>query len=262
MTLRPVLTLIIFLALVAAAALTGMNFLPGAWYEALAKPEWTPPNWVFPPAWTALYIMIAVAGWRVFEKQGIVPALIVWAVSLQLNAAWSVFMFKEHNIGLALADIAAHVDRAAERGDPVPDPGQAGAVGRIGATATVVSDVEAELVIGEPGPDVHTRGAGMLDRVGDGLGGHEVGRRFDAAGQPSIELVDHHDGQRRPIGQRRKGRAQAGFREDRRMDAASQFTDVGDRGGCLRGGGLELCDRLRIRIRPEVTPQHLEGQLE
>lgn len=107
MTLRPVLTLIIFLVLVAAAALTGMKFLPGAWYEALAKPEWTPPNWVFPPAWTALYIMIAVAGWRVFEKQGIVPALIVWAVSLQLNAAWSIFMFKEHSIELALADIAA-----------------------------------------------------------------------------------------------------------------------------------------------------------
>jgi tryptophan-rich sensory protein len=54
-----------------------------------------------------LYILIAIAGWRVFEKQGLVPALIVWAVSLQLNAAWSVFMFKEHNIGLALVDVAA-----------------------------------------------------------------------------------------------------------------------------------------------------------
>jgi tryptophan-rich sensory protein len=105
--MRPFLTLLVFLALVAAAALTGMSYLPGAWYETLAKPAWTPPNWVFPPAWAVLYVMIAVAGWRVFEREGLGPALIVWAVSLQLNAAWSVFMFKEHQIGYAALDIAA-----------------------------------------------------------------------------------------------------------------------------------------------------------
>ncbi|HYD15097.1 MAG TPA: TspO/MBR family protein [Hyphomicrobium sp.] len=105
--MKSLLSLAVFLALVAAAALTGMNYLPGEWYEALVKPSWTPPNWVFPPAWTVLYVMIALAGWRVFEKQGIVPALIVWIVSLQLNAAWSVLMFKEHLIDYALADIAA-----------------------------------------------------------------------------------------------------------------------------------------------------------
>ena len=105
--MKSILSLVVFLALVAAAALTGMNYLPGEWYEALAKPAWTPPNWVFPPTWTVLYVMIALAGWRVFEKQGFVPALIVWIVSLQLNAAWSVLMFKEHLIGYALADIAA-----------------------------------------------------------------------------------------------------------------------------------------------------------
>jgi benzodiazapine receptor len=105
--MKSLLSLVVFLALVAAAALTGMTYLPGEWYEALVKPSWTPPNWVFPPAWTVLYVMIALAGWRVFEKQGIVPALIVWIVSLQLNAAWSVLMFKEHLIDYALADIAA-----------------------------------------------------------------------------------------------------------------------------------------------------------
>ena len=51
--------------------------------------------------------MIAVAGWRVFEREGLGPALIVWAVSLQLNAAWSVFMFKEHQIAYAALDISA-----------------------------------------------------------------------------------------------------------------------------------------------------------
>jgi tryptophan-rich sensory protein len=105
--MKSLLALVVFLALVAVAALTGSSYLPGEWYEALAKPAWTPPNWLFPPVWTALYVMIAVAGWRVFERQGIVPALIVWAVSLQLNAAWSVLMFREHLIGFALADIIA-----------------------------------------------------------------------------------------------------------------------------------------------------------
>jgi benzodiazapine receptor len=105
--MRSFLTLLVFLALVGAAALTGINYLPGVWYEALAKPAWTPSNWVFPPTWTVLYVMIAVAGWRVFEREGLGPALIVWAVSLQLNAAWSVFMFKEHQIGYAALDIVA-----------------------------------------------------------------------------------------------------------------------------------------------------------
>lgn len=105
--MKSLVSLLVFLALVAAAALTGMTYLPGPWYEALAKPAWTPPNWVFPPTWAVLYVMIAVAGWRVFEREGINRALIVWAVSLQLNAAWSVIMFREHQIGLAAADIAA-----------------------------------------------------------------------------------------------------------------------------------------------------------
>lgn len=105
--MRPFLTLLIFLALVAAAALTGMTYLTGAWYEALVKPDWTPPNWLFPPVWTVLYIMIAVAGWLVFEKEGFRQALIVWVISLQINAAWSVLMFKEHQIALAAANIVA-----------------------------------------------------------------------------------------------------------------------------------------------------------
>jgi tryptophan-rich sensory protein len=105
--MKSLLALLVFLALVAAAALTGMMYLPGPWYEALVKPEWTPPNWLFPPVWTVLYVMIALAGWRVWEKQGFNQALLIWLVSLQLNAAWSVFMFKEHQIGMAAGNISA-----------------------------------------------------------------------------------------------------------------------------------------------------------
>lgn len=105
--MKSLFSLLVFLALVAAAALTGMTYLPGAWYEALAKPEWTAPNWVFPPVWTVIYVIIAVAGWRVFEKEGLRQSLIIWAISLQLNAAWSVIMFKEHEIGMAAVNISA-----------------------------------------------------------------------------------------------------------------------------------------------------------
>ena len=52
-----------FLAACVAAASSGALFRPGAWYEGLAKPPWRPPNWAFAPAWTVLYVTIAVAGW-------------------------------------------------------------------------------------------------------------------------------------------------------------------------------------------------------
>ena len=56
-------TLPLFVVAVAVAAVFGSQFMPGEWYRALAKPSWNPPNWVFAPVWTVLYVMIAVAGW-------------------------------------------------------------------------------------------------------------------------------------------------------------------------------------------------------
>lgn len=102
-----IVSLIVFLAIVAAAAATGIQFRPGEWYETLVKPEWTPPNWLFPPVWTALYIMIAVAGWRVWLAQGLGRATLIWAIALALNAVWSYIMFGQHHIALAAADIIA-----------------------------------------------------------------------------------------------------------------------------------------------------------
>lgn len=101
------LSLIAFLALVGAAAVTGAQFEPGGWYEALAKPSWTPPNWLFPIAWTVLYVMIAVAGWLVWQREGFGLALAIWGLGLALNAFWSYLMFGQHDIGLALFDIIA-----------------------------------------------------------------------------------------------------------------------------------------------------------
>lgn len=98
-------SLLAFLALVALAAVSGSQFSPGPWYDALTKPSWTPPKWLFPVAWTVLYIMIAIAGWRVWKAEGVGAALAVWAVGLILNAAWSWIMFGERQIGWALVDL-------------------------------------------------------------------------------------------------------------------------------------------------------------
>lgn len=95
-----------FLALVCAAGLSGVIFKPGAWYRRLDKPAWTPPNWAFPVVWSALYLMIAVAGWRVYETAGLAALpFVFYAVQLVLNAAWSPLFFGMHRPDLAFVDI-------------------------------------------------------------------------------------------------------------------------------------------------------------
>lgn len=99
-------SLIVFIALVAAAAVTGAQFQAGAWYAQLAKPSWTPPSWLFAPVWTILYVAIAVAGWLVWKKVRRADAAIaLWAAQLALNAAWSWLFFGLHRPDLALVDI-------------------------------------------------------------------------------------------------------------------------------------------------------------
>ena len=48
--------------------LIGATNLPGSWYEVLNNPTFDPPNWVFAPTWTVLYVIIAVAGWRAYPR--------------------------------------------------------------------------------------------------------------------------------------------------------------------------------------------------
>jgi len=97
--------LAVFFGLVIAAASTGAIFQPGPWYKNLNKPSWTPPDWLFPVAWTVLYAMIAIAGWQVWKEEGIGVVTIIWGLGLVLNMAWSWIMFGEKKIGLALADL-------------------------------------------------------------------------------------------------------------------------------------------------------------
>lgn len=108
--MRSIAALVLFVLATAAAAAFGAQFTPGEWYAALDKPSWNPPNWLFGPVWTALYLAIAVAGWRVWrtrrETSGkLSPALALWIAQLLLNAAWSWLFFGLHEMGWALAEI-------------------------------------------------------------------------------------------------------------------------------------------------------------
>lgn len=98
-------SLAVFAGLVVAAAQFGATFSPDAWYAALAKPAWTPPDWVFPVAWTILYVMIALAGWYAWRAAGFGAAVVLWLLQLAANAAWSYLMFGRKDITAALIDI-------------------------------------------------------------------------------------------------------------------------------------------------------------
>lgn len=97
------LVLVIFLVLVVGggAAIGSMN-LPGPWYTALVKPPFNPPNWVFGPAWTILYVLIAVAGWRIWERDRGGRAMTAWLAQMLLNFAWSPVFFTLQSVSGAL----------------------------------------------------------------------------------------------------------------------------------------------------------------
>jgi tryptophan-rich sensory protein len=100
--------LVLFLVIVIGGGLAiGSVTVPGGWYQALEKPPFNPPNWIFGPVWTILYVFIAVAGWRVWRRDPQGPALKVWVLQLLLNFAWSPTFFRLHQVGLALAIVAA-----------------------------------------------------------------------------------------------------------------------------------------------------------
>jgi translocator protein len=82
-----------YLAACGAAATTGVVFQPGAWYRSLSKPAWTPPDWVFPITWTALYLCMSFAGARVAALEGTGQALALWSVQIAFNTLWTPIFF-------------------------------------------------------------------------------------------------------------------------------------------------------------------------
>ena len=79
------------------------------WYAGLRKPSFNPPNWIFGPVWTALYILMGVAAWMIWQvptSQLRTYALIWFAIQLGLNFLWSLIFFRWHAIAGALGEIS------------------------------------------------------------------------------------------------------------------------------------------------------------
>ena len=99
--------LLLFLAASAAAAATGYLFQPGAWYAGLAKPGFTPPNWVFPVAWAWIYVSVAYAAARVAVLPGTQLAIAFFALQIALNTLWTPVFFGAHRMGVGFLVILA-----------------------------------------------------------------------------------------------------------------------------------------------------------
>lgn len=96
----------VFLAACFAAGSTGGLFSPGPWYQQLRKPDWTPPNWVFPVAWTSLYICISAAGARVAVSPDNGIAMALWSLQIALNTLWTPVFFGLKRLRLGLVVLA------------------------------------------------------------------------------------------------------------------------------------------------------------
>lgn len=94
----------------AAAGIGGWVTTPKipTWYADLAKPTWTPPDWIFAPVWTILYAMMALAAWLVWRQDGFQVAklaLALFAIQLALNSLWSALFFGLQHPAAAAVDI-------------------------------------------------------------------------------------------------------------------------------------------------------------
>ncbi|MBL7977905.1 MAG: tryptophan-rich sensory protein [Bacteroidetes Order II. Incertae sedis bacterium] len=107
--MNSLIPLLLFIAFSFGAAVIGGQFSPQSeWYEALKKPDWQPPGYLFGLVWTPLYVLIGVSGWLAWRKGGFVGAPLafgVYVLQWLLNAAWSWLFFGLHEMQWALYEI-------------------------------------------------------------------------------------------------------------------------------------------------------------
>ncbi len=98
-------------AALVVAALGGAATDIGPWYLGLRKPHWQPPDWLFAPAWTAIYALTALAGLRAWraapDLAGRGWVLVAYAANALLNVLWSLLFFTLHRPDWALAEVVA-----------------------------------------------------------------------------------------------------------------------------------------------------------
>jgi tryptophan-rich sensory protein len=102
---KTIITLLFVIGVSAAGSLIGLYNLPGEWYASLVKPPFNPPNWIFGPVWTVLYIFIGIVGARAFLDNPSGLAFRVWCGQLVLNFLWSPLFFGQQMMKTALVVI-------------------------------------------------------------------------------------------------------------------------------------------------------------
>lgn len=112
MALKDFFKLVVAIAVSELAGIVGSFFTAQSiqtWYPALVKPTFAPPNWVFAPVWTTLYLLMGIAAFFVWKRglarHDVRVALYIFIYQLVLNALWSVFFFGMQNPGAALIEI-------------------------------------------------------------------------------------------------------------------------------------------------------------
>lgn len=103
---RVVLALFLLVS-VGGGMLLGLLAGPDVWYAALNKPSFNPPGWVFGPVWTALYVLIGMAGWHTWKTRPKGLAMKLWTLQMVLNFFWTPVFFTLHRPDMALDIIIA-----------------------------------------------------------------------------------------------------------------------------------------------------------
>ncbi|WP_242219607.1 TspO/MBR family protein [Shinella zoogloeoides] len=93
MSNKPLVYLAFIILVLGGGLLIGASNMPGDWYQSLAKPSFNPPNWVFAPVWSILYIIVGVVGARTWLTLRRSMAMRLWFAQLIFNFAWSPVFF-------------------------------------------------------------------------------------------------------------------------------------------------------------------------
>jgi benzodiazapine receptor len=105
--LKLILSLILPLSIGAFAGMFTSEAIPG-WYATLNRPSFNPPNWLFGPVWTTLYILMGISFYMIWKQEKSKErdlALLFFLIQLALNFAWSFIFFYFNKIGFAFAEI-------------------------------------------------------------------------------------------------------------------------------------------------------------
>ena len=104
---RALVHIVFIVAVLSIGIAIGFINLPGAWYQSLAKPPFNPPNWLFGPAWSILYVLIGIAGARTWLADRTGVAMKLWFAQMLLNYLWSPLFFGIEKPWIALVIIVA-----------------------------------------------------------------------------------------------------------------------------------------------------------